>query len=83
MTGSSVAGVIGASAGVVSALALVFAALPALIKTLREVRKVHVIVNQQHTDMANYQGALIRALEAAGVTVPINQAQPPPTEPTQ
>lgn len=42
------------------------------------VNVVHKIVNQQHTDMKNYQGALIRALEAKGITVPIDQSAPQP-----
>lgn len=80
MSASSLAGVISACAGVVSAFALVFAAMPALIKTRREVRKIHTIVNQQHTDLINYQGALVRALKTAGIDVPVDQSASEPTQ---
>lgn len=78
MTSSSVAGIVGAGAGVISAIALVIGALPALIKVLRQVREVHKIVNQQRTDMQNYQRALERALREHGIDVPIDQSVPPP-----
>jgi hypothetical protein len=77
MTGSSIAGIVGASAGVVSALALLVGALPELIRVRRQVREVHKIVNQQRTDMQNYQRALERALREAGVAVPIDQSIEP------
>jgi hypothetical protein len=88
MTGSSLAGIITAFAGVITALALLFAALPALVKVLRETRRtgvaigeVHTIVNQQKTDLINYQAALVRALRTAGVDVPMDQSMG--EEPTQ
>lgn len=77
MTGSSVAGIIGASAGVISALALLLGAIPAMVKVLRQVREVHKIVNQQRTDMQNYQRALERALRDAGLAIPIDQSIEP------
>jgi hypothetical protein len=73
---SSAAGIISAVAAVVTALALVLGALPALLKVLKSTREVHVIVNQQRTDMTRYQAALIRALNEAGITVPIDQSLP-------
>jgi len=76
MTGSSIAGIITASASVITALALLFAALPALIKVLRQLRAVHTIVNQQHTDMVRYQNALVATLLAAGIDIPVDQANP-------
>jgi uncharacterized membrane protein len=89
MTGSSVAGIFTAGASALTALTLLFAALPALIKVIREQRRnstkideVHVIVNQQKTDMTRYQEALIRALDLHGIDVPIDQSKPP-AEPTQ
>jgi hypothetical protein len=82
MTPSSLAGIITAIASGITALALLCAALPTLIKVLRrtaEVREaiaeVHVIVNQQRTDMGNYQRALERALQDAGIAVPIDQSK--------
>jgi hypothetical protein len=80
MTGSSLAGIVGASAGVISAMALVIGALPALIKVLRQVREVHKIVNQQRTDMQNYQRALERALREHGIDVPVDQSVVPPPD---
>lgn len=77
MADSSVAGIVGASAGVISAIGLLIGALPALIKVLRQVREVHKIVNQQRTDMANYQRALERALTDAGIAVPVDQSIEP------
>jgi ribosomal protein S11 len=84
MASSSVAGIITATASGITAIALLFAALPALIKVLREQRRngrrineVHVIVNQQKTDMTRYQEALIRALDAAGIEIPVDQSRPP------
>lgn len=81
MAPSTFAGIITATASVITALALLFAALPALIKVLRRTKEtreaiaeVHVIVNQQRTDLTNYQAALIRALKAASVEVPLDQS---------
>ena len=44
----------------------------------RRVGVVHTLVNQQHTDLKNYQAALIRALEAQGIEVPVDQSAPQP-----
>lgn len=38
------------------------------------VQSVHKIVNQQRTDMVQYQRALIFALKAAGIEVPVDQS---------
>lgn len=70
MTGSSIAGIVGAAAGVISAMALLAGALPALIKVLRQVREVHTMVNQQRTDMQLQLARLEQALRSAGVDVP-------------
>jgi energy-converting hydrogenase Eha subunit B len=50
--------------------------LPVLRKTQADVKKVHTIVNQQHTDILNFQRALIRELVKAGIEVPIDQSLP-------
>lgn len=77
MTASSVAGVITAISAVFTAVALVITALAGLLAARRVSRKVdavHVIVNQQRTDMENYQRALVRALNDAGLPVPRDQS---------
>jgi hypothetical protein len=71
---SSPAGLTTAIASVITALALIIGALPALIKVLRTTREVHTIVNQQRTDMQNYNRALIAALRSAGIEVPVDQS---------
>lgn len=84
MTGSSWAGIAGAVAGTVTALAALIGVLPALVKMRREqkingekIDSVHHIVNQQRTDMQNYQRALERALKDAGLPIPIDQSIEP------
>jgi hypothetical protein len=86
--GSTLAGVITATATVITALgglALAIAVLlPALrasraaeansAKTIAEVAKVHTIVNQQRTDAQRYQIALVTALQDAGIKVPADQS---------
>jgi hypothetical protein len=47
--------------------------------TTEKVQEVHKIVNQQRTDMTNYQEALKRALSAAGIEIPIDQSLPTPS----
>lgn len=49
-------------------------ALVAAIGTLRQIRKVHTIVNQQRTDSLTYQAQLTSALTRAGITVPKDQS---------
>lgn len=78
MAGSSIAGIVAAIASAITALAAAIGVLPALIKVLRQVKAVHVIVNQQRTDTLNYQRALIAALNKAGIDVPDDQSIPPP-----
>lgn len=73
-----------AVANVITALALLVGAIPLLIKALSDIRgvkkdikTVHVIVNQQRTDMQRYQRALIAALEKHDIDVPIDQSIDP------
>lgn len=69
----------GSIAGIITAIATVITAIGGLLLILRQTRKiddVHKIVNQQQTDLRNYQGALIRALREKGITVPIDQSAP-------
>lgn len=82
--GSDMAGVISAVAAVFTAVALVITAVAGLMAARRAARKidsVHAIVNQQQTDLRNYQAALIRALEDKGITVPVDQSAPTPQPP--
>lgn len=74
---TTVVGIITAIGSVCTALALVITALAALNRSKRvegKIDQVHIIVNQQRTDAANYQRALVRALQDAGVAVPTDQS---------
>lgn len=82
MPDSTLAGVITAIGTLVTASALVITAIGGFLTARRIDRKVetvHSLVNQQHTDLKNYQRTLIRALEDKGITVPIDQSveEPP------
>lgn len=80
----STAGVISAVAAVFTAIALVITAVAGLMaarRTGRKIDSVHAIVNQQQTDLRNYQAALIRALEDKGIEVPVDQSSPAPQPP--
>lgn len=88
MTGSSIAGIITATATVLTALGGLILALAVFLPTMRKtaaiaeasrvaIDEVHVMVNQQRTDMQRYQRALIAALHRAGVEVPVDQSVDP------
>jgi len=81
MPDSTVAGIITASATVLIALGGLVTAITVLIPILRQSRKtheqveqVHTLVNQQRTDSLRYQVALIEALRAHQIDVPIDQS---------
>lgn len=77
MPNSTLAGIITALASGFTAISLIITAVTGLIavrKTHRKLNEVHKIVNQQQTDLRNYQNALIRALQAADIEVPIDQS---------
>jgi hypothetical protein len=81
MTGTSVALIITAIGTGITALSLLAGTLPALIAVLHRTKKVETVlgqvehsVNQTGTDARNYNAALIRALNDAGITVPIDQS---------
>lgn len=79
MPDSTTAGIVAAVASVGTVLALIINALAAWRQAGRLERKVdvvHNLVNQQQTDLKNYQRALIRALQAAGIAVPEDQSAP-------
>ena len=78
------------TANIITAVAACFTAIGGviggtvlLITTLRTkatVTAVKTIVNQEKTDRLRFQEALIRALVAGGVEVPIDQSLPPVPE---
>jgi hypothetical protein len=82
MASSSVAGIIAAVGTLITSLALLVGAIPLLLKTLRDLRQVHEIVNQQRTDMQRYQRALVASLIAHGIDVPVDQSIDPEDNPT-
>jgi hypothetical protein len=63
----------GTVAGIVTALATMVTAIGGIYLG-RRVQEVHKIVNQQRTDMLQYQKALIAALSAAGIAIPADQS---------
>jgi hypothetical protein len=80
MPQSTLAGIVSAF-GILGLLLTGFAALITALATRRtslrtehKVDEVHTMVNQQRTDAQNYQRALIKALQAAGVAVPDDQS---------
>ena len=71
-----------AVASIVTAFGLLITAIALLVPILRTTKATHGLVNQQHTDLVNYQAALIRAMRAAGIDVPMDQSAPGPAAPT-
>jgi hypothetical protein len=94
MAASSVAGIITATSTVLIAAGGVIAALTLFLPVLRGTKQnakaieevkvasaeIHTIVNQQRTDMGNYNRALIRALQDQGIAVPIDQSVKTPPQ---
>jgi hypothetical protein len=85
MIESSLAGIIGAAAGVFTAFGGLIVAVTLLLPVLRNTRKnitkideVHTMVNQQRTDSQRYQVALIQVLKQHGISVPVDQSLPVP-----
>jgi hypothetical protein len=76
MPDSTMAQIITAYAAVITAIGGLLAVVIVLIPLLLTARSTHKIVNQQQTDLRNYQAALIRALEEKGITVPVDQSAP-------
>jgi len=80
VTPSSLAGIVTACGTLFTAVALIITAWAGLIRSRKvegKVDAVHVIVNQQRTDMQRYERALVAALKAAGVEVPVDQSIDP------
>jgi hypothetical protein len=74
MTHSSLAGIITACATGITALGGLFVALSVLLPTLRQVRQVHTMVNQQRTEMMQLLQVQRQALQAAGIDIPEDEA---------
>jgi hypothetical protein len=69
----------GATALITALSALLVAAsalTPVLILLLKEIRKVHTIVNQQRTDMTAYQLKLTESLRSHGIEIPTDDSIP-------
>jgi hypothetical protein len=95
MADSTAAGIISAFGTCITAGALVIGVLPAYLRARRETREMkaeiqavkltgdqtHKIVNQQQTDLKNYNRALVAALQRAGISIPADQSLPDPAEP--
>jgi hypothetical protein len=64
----------GTVAGMVTAIATMVTAVGGIYLG-RRVQEVHKIVNQQRTDMLQYQKALIAALTEKGITIPVDQSK--------
>ena len=64
----------GTVAGLITAIATMVTAIGGIYLG-RRVQEVHKIVNQQRTDMLQYQKALIALLNHHGITVPEDQSQ--------
>ncbi len=67
-------GIVGLLLTGIAALVTALAARRTSLRTETKVDEVHTMVNQQRTDAQNYQRALIKALQAAGVDVPDDQS---------
>ena len=80
MPASTLAGVITATGTAFTAIALTITAITGLIRSRRVERKVdsvHIIVNQQRTDMQRYIRALTAVLKENDITVPVDQSVDP------
>jgi hypothetical protein len=78
---STIVGVVTATSTLVIAIGGVITALTVFLPMFRQIKQVHTIVNQQQTDLRNYQRALVAALTKAGVEVPQDQSAPLPDKP--
>jgi beta-lactamase regulating signal transducer with metallopeptidase domain len=71
----SLPAIITAVAASLTAIGGLIAAFALLIPILRITKTTHKIVNQQQTDLRNYQRALIEALKNANIQVPEDQSR--------
>jgi uncharacterized membrane protein len=75
------AAIVSAVAAAVTALGGLIVSVFVLVPSLRVQKVIHKIVNQQRTDMQNYQRVLVATLQAHGISIPHDQSAPqlPPT----
>jgi hypothetical protein len=83
MAGSSIAGIITAVASCLLAAGTLTAAIAGLIPMLKAVRRTekiavntHDLVNSRYANIENFNRALVRALNEAGIKVPVDQSLP-------
>jgi hypothetical protein len=72
----SITGIITAVAASFTALGGLLVSVRVLIPSLKTAKDTHKIVNQQRTDMQNYNRALMRALKDHGIDLPVDQSIP-------
>lgn len=68
MTAEGIALIIGAVGAMLTAGATAF------VLIWKQVKQVHVMVNQSHDDMLKYQADLIESLQQHGIVVPRDQS---------
>jgi len=92
IAGTQLAAATSTTAGIITAIGVMFVALGGLITTIGvlvpilrssklniiKTEEVHHIVNQQRTDMQRFNVALLSALKHAGVEPPVDQSLPVP-----
>lgn len=71
----SLPAIITACAATLTAIGGLIVAFTLLLPILRQTKETHKIVNQQQTDLRNYQRALIEALKEAHIQVPDDQSR--------
>jgi hypothetical protein len=72
----SLPGIITAIAATITAIGGLIVSLFVLIPSLRIQKTTHALVNQQHTDLTNYQRMLIATLKAHDIAIPVDQSAP-------
>jgi hypothetical protein len=77
ITAPSIPGIITAVAAVITAAGGFIVSIRVLIPSLKTAEDTHKIVNQQRTDMQNYNRALTRTLKDHGIDLPVDQSIPP------
>jgi hypothetical protein len=80
MEWGTIAGILTAIATLITAIGGAVVTAKVMIPNFKTNKATHKIVNQQRTDMLNFQGALIRALKKEGIEVPIDQSLPTPKD---
>jgi hypothetical protein len=68
-------GIITAIAATITAIGGLIVAFTVLIPMFRNTKTIHKIVNQQQTDLRNYQRALLETLSAHNIPIPPDQSR--------